>query len=173
MENARQRLRSPARMGASLALFALQATLFHAAADPASPIQPYYDFVYWTSVNRTDLALAQFAEDAVVVAGPDCTQAAPCIGKESIRTGYVGALAGKQIALPLSDQRFDGQRLRTRGESIFVAAPQGRVMQLRGGHVFEFRDGRIASLRVELDTSDPQTAEYIARQAVAAAIARR
>ena len=173
METPHPHLRWLARAAAALALIALQAAAFHAAADPASPVQAYYDFVYWASVNRTEQALAQFADDAVVVAGPGCTQAAPCVGQAAIRAGYFSALAGKRIALPLTDQRFDGRRLRTRGESILVASAHGVVVRLRGGHVFEFRDGRIASLRVELDASDPQTAEYLAQQAVVDAVARR
>lgn len=166
METSHRHLQWPARAAAALALAALQVAAFHAAADPASPVQPYYDFIYWASVSRMDQALAQFTDDAVVVAGPGCTQAAPCIGRDAIRIGYFSALAAKRVALPLTDQRFDGRRLRTRGESILVASTTGAAVRLRGGHVFEFRDGRIASLRVELDASDPTTAEYIAQQAI-------
>jgi len=173
METPHAQLRWTAQTAAALTLCALQAAAFHAAADPASPVQAYYDFVYWASVNRPDQAVAQFALDAVVVAGPGCTQAAPCIGRAAIRAGYFSALATRVVTLPLSDQRFDGRRLRTRGESILVTSAHGAIVRLRGGHVFEFHDGHIASLRVELDASDPQTAEYIAQQTVVEAAAER
>jgi hypothetical protein len=142
-------------------------------ADDASPIRAYYYFVHWMSVGHPNLALEQFADDAVVVAGPACTPSEPCIGKAAIREGYFGALNTGRVALPLRDQRFDGRQLRTHGETIVQDELYGGIVRLRGGYVFEFRDGRIASLHVELDTSDKVTAAFVARQAAVAAIARR
>jgi hypothetical protein len=121
-----------------------------AADHEPSAIQSYYYLVYWMSVNRPDLALEQFADDAQVVAGPACTPSAPCIGKAAILAGYLGALNKGHVPLPLFDQRFDGHRLRTRGEQVVEG---DHVM--RCGHVLEFRGGRIASLRLELDASSP------------------
>lgn len=118
------------------------------AADSTSPIRPYYDFVHWFSIGRADLALEQFSADAIVVAGPLCTDEAPCVGHAAIRTRYFGALASGRTALPLVGQRFDGRRLHTRaargGEVVF----EGHRMQWQVGHVFKFRDGRIAALRL-------------------------
>ena len=143
------------------------------AADDAASIRAYYYFLHWMSVDRPDLALEQFAEGAVVVAGPGCTQSTPCIGKAAIQAGYFGALNARRVSLPMRDQRFDGQQLRTRGEAIVHEEPGERVERLRGGYVFEFRDGKIASLQVELDTSDPVTAAFVARRASEPALARR
>jgi hypothetical protein len=112
-------------------------------ANCASPIDAYYYFVHWISAGRPDLALEQFAEDAVVIAGPWCTPSSPCVGRDDIRRWYFSALRGGHAHLPLTDQRFDGQVLRTHGE---VIALEGGV-QLHGGHVFEFRAGCISSLR--------------------------
>lgn len=120
-----------------------------AGAEP-SPIQPYYLFVHWVSMTRLDLALEQFAEDAVVVAGPTCTPSSPCVGKAAIRSNYFDALSMGRVSLPLRDQRFDGKQLRTRGEQVHLGA-----RLLRGGYVFEFQGGKIAFLRFEPDGSDP------------------
>jgi len=133
-----------------------------------SAIHSYYYFVHWMSVSRHDLALEQFADDAVVVAGPACTPLAPCVGKAAILTGYLDALNTGRVPLPVYDQRFDGQRLRTRGEQIV----QGDHL-LRCGHVLEFRGGRIASLRLELDASSPAAAAFVAGRATGPATAHR
>jgi quinol monooxygenase YgiN len=126
---------------------ALAATLVGSGGSAAgvepSAMHSYYYFLHWMSVSRPDLALEQFADDAVVVAGPSCTPAAPCVGKAAIRAGYFDALNTGRVPLPVNDQRFDGQRLRTRGEQIVVGDHL-----VRAGHVFEFRDGRIVSLKL-------------------------
>lgn len=110
--------------------------------------------------GRDDLASGQFSDDAVVIAGPDCTSLAPCVGKAAIRDRYIRSLRAGRTPLPLLDQRFNGESLRTHGESLPQQGPRG-VVRVRGGHVFEFRNGLIQSLRVELDASDPATAAFI------------
>ena len=155
------------------AFAALAAVSPRAAAEDAWPIRPYYDFICWASVGRPDMALMQFAKDAVVVAGADCTEAAPCIGRDAIKKGYIDALGAGRATLPLTDQRFDGKRLRTHGETILQAQAQAAPVQLRGGLVFEFRNGQIARSYVELDSRDPQTAAFLAQRAAATALARR
>jgi hypothetical protein len=124
-----------------------------AAGGEPSPIQSYYDFVHWMSMRRPDLALQQFTNDAVVVAGPACTPSAPCVGKEAIRTGYFGALRAGQVSLPVYDQRFDRWQLRTRGEPVDAGDPL-----LRRAYVFEFQRGRIATLKSQPDVGDPAAA---------------
>ena len=167
----------PVRRATALLALSLAASTLpgagRCAADDTSPIRAYYNFVYGISAGRPDLALEQFADDAVVVAGPSCTQADPCVGKAAIRNGYFAALAAGRVQLPVRDQRFDGQQLRTRGETIVQDEPREGVVRLRGGHVFGFREGRIASLHVEFDTRDKETAAFVARHAAKAAIARR
>ena len=53
----------------------------------------------------------------------------------------------------------------TRGEVVGGYRFEGTVKRLMGGHVFEFREGRIVSLRVELYPGDAQTAAFIAQRA--------
>ena len=133
-------------------------------ADDVLPVHAYFSFVHWVSVGRADLAAEQFCEDAIVIAGPGCTPAVPCIGRDAIRRRYIKPLLARRTQLPLLDQRFDGQSLRTRGETIVQSDPRGGVVRLLGGHVFEFRGGLIRSLRVELDLRDSATAAFVERQ---------
>jgi hypothetical protein len=127
----------------------------------ASPINAYYYFVHWMSVGRIDLALEQFTDDAFVVAGPNCLESSPCIGKATIQANYLLALAKGKVPLPVQDQQFDGQRLRTRGETIAQHLPGESSVNLRGGHVFEFRGGLISSVQTELDRTDALTASIL------------
>ena len=151
--------RRDARRTAAVAVAAALAWAYAGAAggEPAA-IQSYYYFVHWMSVSRPDLALQQFTDDAVVVAGPACTPSAPCVGKAAIRTGYFGALQTGRVSLPIYDQRFEGKRLRTRGEHVV----QGDHTARRG-YVLEFEGGRIASLRSELDTGGPVVPAHFAQ----------
>jgi hypothetical protein len=135
------------------------------ASDGEWLIRPYYYFVHWLSMGDLDLALDQFADDAVVVSGPGCLQTSPCVGRAAIREGYLAWILSGRIPLPVVDQRLDGERLSTHGEVVTRDPGHGHVVRLRGSQVFEFRAGRIASIRTELDTSDSQTAAYVARHA--------
>ena len=141
------------------------------ASDAEALIRPYYDFVHWVSMGDLDLALDQFSDDAVVVSGPRCLQTRPCVGRAAIRDGYLAWIQSGRVPLPVSDQRFDGQRLSTHGEVVTRDMAHGDVVRLRGSQVFEFRRGQIASIRTELDTHDPQTAAYVARQAAQGTLA--
>lgn len=164
---------APAILAAAIGFATLQAVRPCAAADGAAPVHAYYYFVHWVSMGRADLAAEQFADDAVVIAGPDCTLTAPCIGKAAIRDRYVTSLNAGRTPLPLWDQRFDGQSLRTHGETILQEEPRKGVVRLLGGHVFEFRGGRISSLRVELDARDPAVAAFLKRREADSALANR
>jgi hypothetical protein len=157
---------------AALGFAALQAAQ-PCVADDVSPMRAYFYFVHWVSMGRADLASEQFADDAVVIAGPDCTLSAPCIGRVAIRDRYIKSLGARRTPLPLQDQRFDGQSLRTHGETILEQEPGRGVARLLGGHVFDFRGGRISSLRVELDRSDPATAAFLERREGETALTNR
>lgn len=133
------------------------------AADPNWSIEPYYYFLHWVSVRRFDLALDQFADDAVVVSGLGCPLTRPCVGRPAIRKGYLSALEAGRVKLPVPES-FDGERLTTRGD-VVDATECGHLVHLRGGQLFAFRGSRIASIRVALDARDPVTAAYLARQA--------
>lgn len=113
-----------------------------AIADAPSPVQPYLDFVHGLAVGDAARALAAFAPDARVVAGPACPPAAPCIGHAAIRERYLLPALARHDPLPIRDQRFDGVWLRTRGEWL----PAGPGPAARGGHAFELRGGQIVSL---------------------------
>lgn len=130
-------------------------------AEPA-PTDPYYYFVYAISVDRPELALQQFADDAVVIAGPGCPRVSPCVGKAAIGARYLPALRAGQSPLPLSDQRFDGTRLRTRGDTVEAVSPVGERLRLRATHLLVLRAGKIATLTFDWDLSDPQTVTYVA-----------
>ncbi len=144
-----------------------------AAFGDESPIKSYYYFVHEISMGRIDEALEQFSDDATVVAGALCTPQAPCRGKAAIRERYIAELVARGRGAPVSDQRFDGRCLRTHGEITYVMEPGRGMLRLVGGHVFEFRDGRIASIDYEFDVNDPVTARYLAEQTAAALAANR
>lgn len=122
-----------------------------------SPVQPYLDFVHGMAVRDAARALAAFAPEARVTAGPACTVAAPCIGHAAILERYLLPALARRDALPIYGQQFDGVWLRTRGEAVSVAG--GR--RIRGGHAFELRGGQIVSLSQQLDA--PPTALTAAR----------
>jgi hypothetical protein len=140
------------------------------AADADWSIEPYYYFLHWASMRRFDLAIEQFADDAVVASGPGCPLTKPCVGKLAIRKGYLAAIEAGRVSLPLPE-RFDGDRLTTHGEVVVVATECGHNVRLHGDQVFEFRSGQIASIRIALDATDPPTAAYMARQLVLGAFA--
>lgn len=68
-----------------------------------------------------------------------------------------------KVDAPLSDQRSDGTRLRTHGETSYVIGPERGMTRLKGGHTFEFSSGRISSLQYALDLGDEETARFVAR----------
>ena len=107
------------------------------AAGAASPIKPYYDFVYYTSVGDLDRAVAEFADDAVVVASPSCPAERPCRGKAAIKDRYIRPMIERRISLPLPE-RYDGSRISARSDS--------RTGAVSARQFFQFRDGRIASV---------------------------
>lgn len=134
----------PCRRVSAALLVLLPVALAVCAADPStSAVQPYYDFLVAASQGDAEAALARFDPQARVVAGPHCTAAAPCVGHAAIRTGYIEPLLAGAAVLPMRAARFDGRQLRTQGECLAAAQ--------RGGHVFEFANGRIRSLDITLE----------------------
>lgn len=130
----------------------LAAALGMAAVSGApSPVRPYYEFVHWMAMARPDLALEQFAEDAVVVAGPQCTSEAPCIGRAAIRERYLVDLAQRRAVLPLKVQGFDGRQVHTRDGPVVHAEFDGQPVRWQSGHAITLRDDRIVALHVEWD----------------------
>ena len=102
-----------------------------------------------------ELALDQFADDAIVISGSGCPPMRPCVGRAAIRDGYLAWIHSGRVPLPVTDQRFEGERLRVQCELVMPDVSHGQVVHLRGSQVFEFRAGRIAAIHAELDPSDP------------------
>jgi hypothetical protein len=116
------------------------------AAPPVSwPVAPYVAYVHAVATGQPTLALDQFAHDAVVVAGPHCTAAAPCRGPAAIRQGFLQPAFALGLHPPVAAQTFDGKRLRARGEAVVPVT-----------YVFELRGGRIAALHVEASAPCPR-----------------
>jgi hypothetical protein len=137
------------------------------------PTRPYYYFLHWVSMGQVDDALAQFADDAVVVAGPLCTLQRPCVGKADIRARYIVPLLGHTGALPVADARFDGRVLRAQGELPSEPRVLERNRRRAAEHMFEFRDDQISSLRAEPGERDLPAATLVKRDAANAATAGR
>ena len=151
------------------ALAALLGVAGMTTAQPATE-DAYYYFVHWISVGRLDLALEQFTDDAVVTVGLACSEQSPCVGKAEIAARYLPLVRARRLPLPLFDQRFDGTRLCTRGETIVAALPLEPPLALRGSHCFDFRGGHIAALHFDLDLDDAATASWKARHVVASSV---
>jgi hypothetical protein len=110
------------------------------AREPDSPIKPYHDFIYYTSVGDIESALAEFADDAVVVVGALCPVERPCRGKAAIKERYIAPMIQGRTSLPLAE-RYDGDRIRARSDAAKDRAPLRQF--------FEFRSGQIASVLAE------------------------
>ncbi len=68
------------------------------------------------------------------------------------------------LPLPITDQRFDGQALSTRGDTLEVRDAGEASQRLRMQHRIEMGPSGITSLRLEWDATDPATAQWLARQ---------
>jgi hypothetical protein len=153
--------RRPARVKISDSAKALLSAMISAYAigaaahEPASPVRPYYDFVYYASVGDIDGAMVQFADDAVVVAGPLCPLERPCEGKAAIKERYVEPMIRGRLALPLAE-RYDGSRMQARGDS---ANDRRQARQF-----FKFRAGRIESVLAD-GVVEPVQANAVPKQA--------
>jgi hypothetical protein len=136
---------------------AIVAALGAASAATGSPsaVRPYYEFVHWMATGRPDLALAQFAEDAVVIAGPQCTAASPCVGHEAIRDRYLADLVRGHAVLPLKVLAFDGHTVHTREGPSVRADFDGQPASWQAGHAITLKGDRIVALRVEWTWGEP------------------
>lgn len=128
----------------------------------AQGIGPYYDFVHWVSMGDLERAARQFAPDARVVAGPGCTVVVPCVGHDAIARHYLPRLRVGALPMPVTDQRFDGQALTTRGDTLDVSSAGEAPQRVRLWHRIEIGPNGITSLRLEFDASDPETVQWLA-----------
>lgn len=131
------------------AVAALVAGMASNASSPPSPVRPYYDFVHWMAMGQPERALAQFAQDAVVIAGPQCTIEAPCVGHAAIRERYLASIMLREAVLPLKVIRFDGRTIHTRDGPALRASFDGQAASWHPGHAITLRDDHIVALRIE------------------------
>lgn len=131
-----------------------------AAPDDALAVLSYVRYEDAFNRGQVDLALEQFTDDALVIAGPVCTAQAPCIGKAAIREGLLTRFVALNIAVRIREIQFDGQHLRTRVEVSTDVLRKAGLTRVVGNDNLEFRNGRIASLIFVLDRSDGQTLRF-------------
>lgn len=144
-----------------LALLSTLAALPAAAApDDALPVLSYVRYEDAFNRGQVELALEQFTDDALVIAGPVCTAQAPCVGKAAIRDGLLARFVALKIAVRIREIHFDGQYLRTRVEVSHDGIRQAGLTRVVGNDNLEFRNGRIASLIFVVDRSDGQTLRF-------------
>jgi hypothetical protein len=150
-------------LAASAAILALGASMSAVAGDlHARGVEPYYGFVHWVSMGELDRAARQFAPDARVIAGPGCTVIAPCVGRDAIERHYLPKLRSGALPLPVTDQRYDGQALTTRGDRLDITSAGEAPQRVRMWHRIEMGPTGITSLRLEFDASDPATVQWLA-----------
>src|SRR5215470_1283630 len=85
-------LKTIRRTAWALTLAILGCPICTEAGEPESPVKPYYNFLYYTSVGDVGRALAEFSDDAIVVVRPWCPPEKPCQGRKSIKERYVSAI---------------------------------------------------------------------------------
>jgi hypothetical protein len=152
-----------AALAATATILALGASMpAYAGELLAQGTDPYYGFVHWVSMGELDRAARQFASDARVIAGPGCTVIAPCVGRDAIARHYLPRLRGGALPMPVTDQRFDGQALTTRGDTLEFRSTGEAPQRLRMWHRIEMGPSCITSLRLEFDASDPATVQWLA-----------
>lgn len=152
-------MRTPNRLLSCLLLAAAAAAgAAHAATDAQKVVERYADAL---SSGDVESALDTFTDDARLVAGPDCTPQAPCIGKAQIRTRFLEPMAAQHLRLrPLG---FEGgpELLRVTLELRLDEFTQNGFEALRGVDEIRLRDGRIASVVFRFDPDDPPTARFM------------
>jgi len=144
----------------TMLLAVLPASLGVAAADdPATVVQRFI-----AARNRGDVAatLALVTDDIRFVGGPDCTPATPCVGVAALRTDIEGFIAAHVQVTIVGVPQVSGTtvhvRIEARGDP-FRAAGVERVVETETAEV---RNGKVASLISSPDTSDAQTARFLA-----------
>lgn len=132
-----------------------------AASDDALAVLSYVRYEDAFNRGQIDVALDQFTDDALVIAGPACTVEAPCIGKPAIREGLLARFVAASIAVRIREIQFDGVHLRTRVEISSDPIRKAGYARVIGNDNLEFRNGKIASLIFVLDRSDGQTLRWV------------
>lgn len=162
----RPRLRVLSSAAAAMAAAMLPASVTLAAGEP-EPVQRYVG-----AVNRGDVeaALALFTDDARLVAGPDCTEPSPCIGKAEIRSKFLEPMFAQRLKLvPMRVEASSAESVRV---DLALELDEFREMgfdELRGTDEFRLRGGRIASVLFRFDPAHPPTGRFLRMMAESAA----
>ena len=146
------------------ALVALLVSAAAVAAQPADAGTLYRQFL--EAQNRRDVAaqLALMTDDATIVsevAGSLCTPTAGCVGRAAIRRELERRAAGGTQTSPPTSQ-VSGDTATNRIEVRNAATQRAGIERAILVTTVVARDGRIASIRALLDTTDPQTAGALA-----------
>ncbi len=129
-----------------------------AADDPATVLQRF------TAARNSDVAgaIALLADTVRFVEGPICSPDSPCIGPAAVRPFLEQSLLLHVVLTAVGAPQVSGatvrQRFEVRGDP-FAPAGIGRFV---GDATVEVRDGKIVSYINVPDTSDAQTARYLA-----------
>ncbi len=130
-----------------------------AADDPATVLQRFTD-----ARNSGDVAgaIALLADTVRFVEGPSCSPDSPCIGPAAVRPFLEQSIPLHIVLTAVGPPQMSGatvrQRFEVRGDP-FGPAGIGRFV---GNATVEVRDGKIVSYINIPDTSDAQTARYLA-----------
>ncbi len=129
------------------------------ADDPAVVVRRFFD-----TRNRYDIAgtLALVTEDVRLIGGPRCTESAPCVGKDAVRTDLQNYVAQHAQSTIVGTPLVTGTTVRIRVEARDDTTRAAGVDRFVNDVTVETRDGKLASLRAVSDLSDPQTAEFFA-----------
>lgn len=131
-----------------------------AQEDPASVAKALY-----YAINRGDLAgaLALFADDAVRISS-QCPPPAGCVGKDGIGTELARVIGIHQTVTVLSEQ-VSGDTVTERVEVRNDTTRKLGIDRIIANATYIVRGGKIISQRAVQDTSDPQTAQFVAATA--------
>ncbi len=144
----------------TMLLAVLPASLAVAAADdPATVVQRFFD-----ARNRGDVdaTLALVTDDFRFVGGPDCTPATPCVGVAAQRADLRDFIAHHIQVIIVGVPQVSGTTVKVRVEARGDPIRAAGVERLVENETAVVRDGKIASLIGTPDTSDAQTARFLA-----------
>ncbi len=144
----------------TLAVLLLAARGAAAAEDPATVFRRFID-----ARNQGDVAgaLALVTDDIRVIGGPRCTESAPCVGKDAVRADLQAfSTTNHAQSTIVGTPQLTGATVRARIEARDDSTRAAGVDRFVNDVTVETRDGKIASLHAVPDTSDPQTARYLA-----------
>lgn len=128
------------------------------AADAQDVIERYIGAI---NGGNVDSALDTFTDDASLVAGPDCTAQEPCTGKAQIRKRFLEPMIAQHLRLRSTAFEGGPGLMRVGLKLQLDEFKQNGFDVLKGTDEVRLRDGRIASVLFQFDTSDPPTAEFL------------